>query len=153
MAKIMKTALNKNHLFAPEKIIISTDGGARGNPGPAALGVVIGDKEYGEYLGIQTNNYAEYQALLFALKKTKLLIGKKKAAEAELEVRMDSELIVRQMNAQYKVNDSAMQKMFMEIWNLRLDFKKVTFVHIPREQNKAADRMVNQALDAHAAGR
>jgi ribonuclease HI len=135
-------------LFHPSKLVIYTDGGSRGNPGPAALGAVVGDKEYGEYLGNMTNNQAEYRALVFALKKAKQLLGKKKAGESEVEVRMDSELIVKQMNSEYKILDTDLQLLFMEIWNLRLDFKSVHFVHIPREHNKRADRMVNQALDA-----
>lgn len=138
-------------LFSNHKLIIYTDGGSRGNPGPAALGVVVGDKEYGEYLGEMTNNQAEYRALVFALKKAKQLLGSKKCEETELEVRMDSELIVKQMNAEYKIKELDLQLLFMEIWNLRLDFKSVVFKHIPREQNKQADRMVNQALDKELA--
>ncbi|MEK7187724.1 MAG: ribonuclease HI family protein [Patescibacteria group bacterium] len=138
-----------SQLFNTEsKLIIYTDGGSRGNPGPAALGAVVGGKEYGEYLGVMTNNQAEYLALVFALKKAKQLLGKTKAKQTEVEVRMDSELIVKQMNAIYKIEDEKLQLYFMEIWNLRLDFKKVTFKHIPRELNKVADKMVNQALDA-----
>jgi ribonuclease HI len=141
--------MKNQQLFSTDsRLVIYTDGGSRGNPGPAALGVVVGGKEYGEYLGVMTNNQAEYQALVFALKKAKQLLGKKKAAGTEIEVRMDSELIVRQMNAVYKIEDEKLQPLFMKIWNLRLDFKKVEFRHIPREQNKAADRMVNRALDA-----
>lgn len=135
-------------LFPTEsKFLIYTDGGSRGNPGPAALGAIVGGKEYGEYLGIMTNNQAEYLALVFALKKAKALLGKTKAKQTEVEVRMDSELIVKQMNAIYKIEDEKLQPYFMQIWNLRLDFKSVIFKHIPREQNKAADRMVNKALD------
>ena len=135
-------------LFPTEnKLIVYTDGGSRGNPGPAALGAVVGGKEYGEYLGVMTNNQAEYLALVFALKKAKQLLGKAKAKQTEVEVRMDSELIVRQMKAEYKIEDEKLQPYFMEIWNLRLDFKSVTFKHVPREQNKRADWMVNKALD------
>ena len=72
------------------RLIIYTDGGARGNPGPAAIAAVIGDKEYGETIGETTNNIAEYKAVIFALKKAKHLIGKKKAKEAEIELRSDS---------------------------------------------------------------
>ena len=133
------------------KYIIHTDGGARGNPGPAALGVVIEGpglkKEYGEYLGSTTNNDAEYQAIVFGLKKLKSLIGKEKAAEARVEIHADSELAVRQLSGTYKIMDPNIQKLFIEIWNLKLDFGNVTFTHIPREKNKAADRMVNAALD------
>ncbi|MBI3589683.1 MAG: ribonuclease HI family protein [Candidatus Liptonbacteria bacterium] len=134
-------------LFGDKKLIIYTDGGARGNPGPAALGVVVGSKEYSEYLGEMTNNKAEYLALVFALKKAKALLGGKKAGEAEVEVRMDSELIVKQLNGEYKIKEPDLQPLFVEVWNLRLDFKKVEFKHIPREQNKRADRLVNRELD------
>ena len=141
--------MNKKLFATNEKLIIYTDGGSRGNPGPSALGVVVGDNEYGEYLGVMTNNQAEYRALVFALKKAKQLLGKTKAKGTDVEVRMDSELIVKQMNAQYKILDEGLQLLFMEIWNLRLDFKSVMFVHVFREHNKRADRMVNQALDNH----
>jgi ribonuclease HI len=133
--------------------IIHTDGGARGNPGPAAIGVVIDasdgslKKEYSEYIGETTNNDAEYQAVVFALKKLKLLIGKEKAGEARAEVRVDSELVERQLNGQYKIMDKTIQKHFVEIWNLRVDFGEVVFKHIPREDNRGADRLVNAALD------
>lgn len=136
-----------NKLFNLNKLVIYTDGGARGNPGPAAIGVVVGDKEYGEYLGETTNNQAEYRALIFALKKAKQLLGNKKAEGAELEVRMDSELVVRQLNGEYKIKEPDLQLLFVEAWNLRLDFKNVEFKHIFREANKRADRLVNQVLD------
>lgn len=141
--------MGKNKLFGEvnDKLIIYTDGGARGNPGPAALGVVVGNKEYGEYLGEKTNNQAEYMALVFALKKAKQLLGKKKAKETEVEVRMDSELLVKQLNGQYKILEPELQPMFLDVWNLKLDFKKVDFVHIPREKNKMADKLVNETLD------
>jgi len=134
------------------KIEIYTDGGSRGNPGPAGIGVVIlkdGEtiKEYGETIGKATNNVAEYMALVFALKKAKLLFGKKKAKEMEIEVLMDSELIVRQLNHQYKIKEKDLQPLFLEVWNLMTDFKEVNFNHIPREKNKNADRLVNRALD------
>ena len=146
--------MNKS-LFGSSKIIIYTDGGARGNPGPAALGVIIGDpstalrtyREYGEYLGVKTNNQAEYLAVIFALKKAKQLLGAKKAREAKLEVRMDSELIVRQMQGKYKIMEPELKSLFVDVWNLRLDFGKIDFVHVPREQNKRADRIVNKVLD------
>ena len=133
------------------KITIYTDGGARGNPGPAGIGAVIqGDglnKSYGEYIGEATNNEAEYQALIFALKKTKSLLDKLSAKQAELECFLDSELIVKQLNHQYKIENERMQVFFLQVWNLMLDFSKVVFKHIPREQNKEADAMVNQAID------
>lgn len=133
------------------KIMVHIDGGSRGNPGPAAFGVVIkiGNeiKEYGESIGIATNNQAEYSAAVFALKKVKQLMGKEKAKQTEVEVHLDSELLTRQVNGEYKVLDEKIQKLFLEVWNLRLDFAKVTFNHVLREKNQAADRMVNIALD------
>ncbi len=132
--------------------VIYTDGGARGNPGPAAIGVVIKTplevKKYGEYIGQATNNDAEYQAVIFALKKLKQLIGKEKAkTEAEVEVHLDSELLERQLNGEYKIKEKNLQQLFLEVWNLRQDFKSVVFKHIPREDNRGADKLVNQALD------
>lgn len=146
-----------------EKYLIHTDGGSRGNPGPAAVGVVIEAenksssaswrKEYGEYIGKTTNNEAEYRAVIFALKKLKSLIGKEKAGKAEIMIHADSELLVKQMNGQYKINDKNIKDWFIEIWNLKLDFGNVQFNHVFREKNKAADRMVNLALDEELKGK
>ncbi|MBI2452901.1 MAG: ribonuclease HI family protein [Parcubacteria group bacterium] len=133
--------------------ITYTDGGARGNPGPAALGVVICDgrgnvlKKYGEYLGEVTNNEAEYRAAIFALKKLKALIGKEKAKKSDVHMRADSELLVKQMTGRYKIEHPTTQKFFLQLWNLKLDFKSVSFEAVPREQNKVADAMVNETLD------
>lgn len=132
-----------------DKIVVYADGGSRGNPGPAAIGVVVGTKEYAEYLGEKTNNQAEYRALIFALRKIKQIIGKKKSKETEVEVRMDSELVVRQLNARYKILEPELQPLFLEVWNARIDFKKVTFVHVPRQENMKADGLVNRMLDKH----
>ena len=137
-------------IFSSGKILIYTDGGARGNPGPAALGVVINGREYSEYLGVRTNNEAEYLALVFALKKARQILGKAKAKSAEVEVRMDSELVVRQLNGRYKITEEKLQPLFVQVWNLRLDFKRVEFVHVRREENRRADALVNRALDAAA---
>lgn len=134
-------------------VIIHSDGGSRGNPGPAAIGVVIQQgnktKEYGEYLGKKTNNEAEYEALIFGLKKAKQLVGKKKAKVAVVKCFLDSELVVKQLKHEYKLKDQRIQKYFIEIWNLMLDFKRVSFQHVKRELNKQADALVNQSLDKH----
>ncbi|MDE1970374.1 MAG: ribonuclease HI family protein [Patescibacteria group bacterium] len=134
-------------------IIVHTDGGSRGNPGPSALGVVIEidgtRKEYGEYLGKGTNNEAEYAAVIFALKKVKQLIGKEHTKQEVVHVNMDSELICKQMNKEYKISDDRMKMLFMDVWNLTLDFKDVIFRHVRRKLNKGADAMVNAALDNH----
>lgn len=134
------------------KVIIFTDGGSRGNPGISGLGAVIKigseEKKYSEFLGENnTNNEAEYQALIFALKKVKQLIGKAKSKGADLECYADSELMVKQLNHEYKLSNETIQKMFIEIWNLILDFRNVKFVHIPREKNKEADALANEAMD------
>lgn len=137
-----------------DKFIVYTDGGARGNPGPSAIGVVIKNakgemlREYGEYLGETTNNEAEYQAPIFALKKIKSLWGKDKAKKTEVQVFCDSELLVKQLNGEYKVENPNIQKFFLQLWNLKTDFKKVSFEAIPREENKEADHLVNETLDA-----
>jgi len=135
------------------KLIIYTDGGSRGNPGQAAIGAVICDenespiKKYGEAIGEATNNEAEYQAVIFALKKIKALYGKQKAKEFQLEIKIDSELVVRQLNHQYKILEQNIQTLFLKVWNVMLDFGQIKFILIPREQNKEADYLVNQALD------
>lgn len=134
-------------LFKEEKIIVYTDGGARNNPGPAAIGIVIADKKYSEFIGIATNNEAEYKAVIFALKKLRHLIGKKAVENQKIEIRMDSELVQRQLNGEYKIKEKELQLLFIEVWNLRLDFKNLKFIHIPREQNRLADKLVNEALD------
>jgi ribonuclease HI/probable phosphoglycerate mutase len=136
------------------KIIIYVDGGSRGNPGPAAIGVLFCNekgncfKKFSEYLGKMTNNEAEYKAAIFALKKFKSIFGKKLAKETEIEIRSDSELLVNQMNGKYKILEKNLQPLFLELWNLRLDFKKVKFKLIPRKKNEEADKLVNQTLDS-----
>lgn len=132
-----------------EKIVVYTDGGSRGNPGPAAIGVWIEtlEKKYSATIGEATNNDAEYQALIFALKKCKALLGKQKAKKMSIECNLDSELIVKQLNHQYKITKDNTQKYFLEVWNLMLDFGHVSFRHVPRAQNKVADGLVNEALD------
>lgn len=130
-----------------KRLVIHTDGGARGNPGPAAIGVVVGERHYAERIGETTNNVAEYRAVIFALKKTKQLLGKAKSGGAEIEVRSDSELLVKQLNGEYKLKDKALIPLFVEVWNLKQDFAKVIFRRVPREENCAADALVNEALD------
>ncbi|MEK7082208.1 MAG: ribonuclease HI family protein [Patescibacteria group bacterium] len=136
-----------------EKMIIYTDGGARGNPGPAAIGVVMRDKDgrliksYGKAIGTATNNEAEYQAVVFALQKAKALLGGKKAKETAVDMRMDSELVMRQLSGRYKIEEERLFGYFIKIWNLKMDFAVVSFTHIPREENREADAQVNAALD------
>jgi len=127
--------------------LIYTDGGSRGNPGPSAIGAVVGEKEYGESIGHTTNNIAEYSAVIFSLKKAKQLLGNKKAGDTEIELRTDSQLLVNQLNGEFKIKDKGLQPLFIEIWNLKQDFKNVKFIHVTRDKNKNADRLVNKALD------
>lgn len=155
----MKLKLHLNfHLRLAEtqfmkKITIYTDGGSRGNPGPAAIGVVFCNekgqtiKDYSQFLGKKTNNQIEYEAVIFALKKFKHVFGKKIAKTSEIELKSDSELLVKQLKGEYKVLDSKIQALFLTVWNLKLDFKKVKFKLISREKNKQADRLANEALD------
>jgi ribonuclease HI len=138
-----------------KKITIYTDGGSRGNPGKAGIGVVFcnekGDiiKSYAEYLGDNlTNNEAEYNGVIFALKKFKQIFGKELAKKSEVEIKSDSELMVKQLNGEYKLVNERIQKMFIEIWNLKIDFGGVKFKHIKREKNKEADRLANEAMDS-----
>lgn len=129
------------------KLIIFSDGGARGNPGPAAAGAVIKNPAgetvgtISEYLGEQTNNYAEYMALIMGLEKAKALDA------AEVECVLDSELVVKQMKGQYKVKEPTLQKLFIRAHNVAMSFKKISYRHVMRAQNKEADRLVNEALD------
>lgn len=139
------------------KYVVFTDGGARGNPGPAAIGVVIKDedgriiKSYGESIGKGTNNEAEYGAVISALQKLKALLGKKKLKRVSVEMNMDSELVMRQLKGEYKIEEERFFPLFIKVWNLKMDFGKVIFRHIPREQNKEADKLVNAALDVKQA--
>jgi len=136
------------------KTIIYCDGGSRGNPGPAAIGVILTEekgkviKEYAEKIGRATNNEAEYESLIFALQKAKLLFGGKKAKTMEIEIRTDSEFVVKQMNGKYKILDRKIEQLFLKMWNLKIDFGEVKFTHVPREKNWEADRLVNRALDS-----
>lgn len=144
----------KSRIINKDKIIIYTDGGSRGNPGPAAIGVVIGDekgnviKKYSEYLGeTVTNNEAEYQAVIFAMKKIKHLLGKKKIKNTLIEIRSDSELLINQLNGKFKIQDKKIAELFIKTWNLKIDFGPVIFQHISREENKEADKLLNQTLN------
>jgi len=136
-----------------EKIVVNIDGGSRGNPGPAAFGVLIFDgrgnvlKKYSQSIGEATNNEAEYQGLIFALKKIKALFGKEKIKKMLVELTSDSELLVKQMKGEYKILNPGIQALFLKAWNLKIDFARVKFFLIPREENREADRLVNEALD------
>ncbi len=131
----------------PKKLIIYTDGGARGNPGPAGIGAVIYNEhndivsEISEYIGHSTNNQAEYRAVIAALEKARELNPE------EVIFYLDSELVVKQLKGEYRVKNKDLAPLFVRIHNLKLGIKKVEFFHIPREQNKIADRLANKAMD------
>jgi ribonuclease HI len=131
------------------KLVIHTDGGARGNPGPAGLGVYItgsdGEvlKRHSRYLGEMTNNQAEYHAIIDALQHAKEM-----GAE-EVDMYMDSELAVKQLNGEYRVKNPGLAPLFVQIHNLRLGFRRVRFTHVRRERNVEADKLVNEAIDRH----
>lgn len=126
---------------------IYTDGGARNNPGPAGIGIVIYDeqnkilKTYKEYIGIATNNDAEYRAL------TKALTLAAEITKDELDIYLDSELVVRQLNGIYKVKEPRMKALFDEVRVLSMGFKNIKYTHIKRGLNKLADSLVNEAID------
>lgn len=125
-----------------------TDGAARGNPGPAAGGFVVYKDgkiiaREGKYLGLTTNNQAEYNAILLGLEKSLAL------EIAELDCFLDSELIVKQLKLEYKVKNKDLAPLFLKVWNLSKKFKRIKFHYIPREKNKEADALVNEILDAH----
>lgn len=130
-----------------KKLTTYTDGGARGNPGPAASGVVIKNEAgevisaFGKYLGTQTNNFAEYTALILALEKARDL------GATEVDCVLDSELVVKQMRREYKVKEPTLQKLFLQAYNISQGFKKVTYRHVLRHLNKEADAQVNKSLD------
>lgn len=129
------------------KATLHTDGGSRGNPGPAAIGYVlrVEDREtifHGEAIGKTTNNQAEYQALL---------AGVRRALEeqvTELECFLDSELVVKQLKGEYRVKDQDLKPHFEAIKKITSDLTSISYTHVKREKNKEADRLVNEALDS-----
>lgn len=129
------------------KLITYTDGGSRNNPGPAASGIVIKNETgetiaaYGEYLGVATNNVAEYAAIISALKKAQEL------GATEVECLADSKLVIEQLSGNWKVKEPALQKLWLQAWNLLQKFQSYKLKHILREKNKEADAEVNKILD------
>jgi len=132
------------------KIVVNVDGGARGNPGPAAIGVVVRTEDgeviadAAETIGSATNNVAEYRALIRGIE----LAAQHGATE--LELRGDSELVVKQIRGEYKVKDPGLKPLHAEARQALSAFSEWSFDHVRREQNAEADALVNQALDAHA---
>ena len=133
-----------------EEFTLFTDGGARGNPGPAGAGAVLLDQKgqevaaYSRYLGRTTNNQAEYQALIIGLE------GALTLKIARLKVWLDSELVVRQMNGQYKVKNPGLKPLYLKALGMLGSFEQVVIGHVPRARNKRADELANQAMDQGA---
>lgn len=136
-----------------EKIIAYTDGGARNNPGPAGIGIQIQDvegtvlKEVSQFIGNSTNNFAEYMGVLTALQTMEKMFGAK-SNEMEFEIRLDSELVKKQLNAEYQIKEPGLVPFFIEIHNMRVShFPNLTLTYITREKNKEAGRLANEAMD------
>ena len=133
------------------KVVVHVDGGARGNPGPAAIGVVVSDpdgavlEELGERIGVATNNVAEYRALLRGLERARALDAR------EIEIVNDSELVARQITGAYKVKHPAMKPLYLEAMQALRGFDSWSIRTVPRAQNADADALVNSALDQAAA--
>jgi len=130
-------------------VIIYTDGGSRNNPGQAGIGAVIyhnGEKkaELSEFLGVQTNNWAEYEGAARALATAKKLC----LEQLPIEVRMDSKLVVEQIARNWKIKEPTLRSQAEKVWKLMEDFLDIRFVHIPREQNAEADALANAAMDS-----
>lgn len=132
------------------KLIIYTDGASRGNPGQASFGFTISDEkgkllyEKGEYIGIATNNVAEYSGVLAALKQAQKMFSQ----EVDIELRADSKLVIEQLSGRYKVKSPHLIPIIEKIKILAIEFGRVMYTHVPREKNKEADRLANQALDS-----
>ena len=130
-----------------KKLFLYTDGGARGNPGPAGIGVVILDsaknriKDVSKYIGEATNNVAEYSALIQGLEEALLLDAE------DVVIHMDSELVVKQLNGDYRVKDENMKQLFAKALGILNQFKSFEIKHIERSKNKEADKLVNKAIN------
>jgi ribonuclease HI len=129
------------------RVRVYSDGAARGNPGPSGAGAVLVEPSgqvvdrLGKFLGIQTNNYAEYMGLLIGLRRAREL------GVREVEVFADSELMIRQLGGRYQVKSPSLRPLYEEALKLLNDFSRVKLVHVPREMNTAADEMSNRAID------
>lgn len=135
----------------PTEATLFADGGSRGNPGPAASGAVLVDpsgdvvEEIGSYLGIATNNVAEWTALLLGLE------AAAKRGIRRLAIRLDSELVVKQIRGEYRVKHAGLQPLHRRALALLRKFDRIDLRHVPRKQNEVADRVVNRVLDLEAA--
>lgn len=131
----------------PEGVTVYTDGAARGNPGPAGAGASLEDSsgaviaEVSQYLGEATNNQAEYRALILGLERAREI------GAQEVEIRADSELMIRQMRGEYRVRDPELRELARRAHAIANGFASVAYVHVPRASNRRADRLANRAID------
>ena len=142
--------MSQDAVAGRERLVVNVDGGARGNPGPAAIAAVIATpegvvlEERGEHIGEATNNVAEYRALLLGVERAGALGAR------ELELRGDSELVVRQVLGEYRVKDAGLRELHGRVEHALDGFERWSIRHVPREDNAAADRIVNEVLDSTA---
>jgi ribonuclease HI len=135
----------------PERVVVFVDGGARGNPGPAGIGVVITDESGNEldrangYIGVATNNTAEYRALLLGLERAQLLGAR------EIELVNDSQLVARQLMGEYRVKKDDLKPLHAAAHEALAEFERWSVRSVPREENEIADALVNEAIDARSA--
>lgn len=136
--------------MTPDRVVVNVDGGARGNPGPAAIAAVVADlggevlESRGELIGRATNNVAEYRALLLGIERARALGAR------EVELVGDSELIVKQVKGEYRVKDPGLRPLHAEVRAALDGFDRWSIRHVRREHNAAADRLVNETLDEAA---
>ncbi|MHB8710281.1 MAG: ribonuclease HI family protein [Minisyncoccota bacterium] len=132
---------------------IHADGGSRGNPGPSGAGAMIRDglgnsvASVSQFLGTRTNNFAEYEAVILAFETLTKLLGAGKVSATDVIVKMDSELVVKQMRGEYKVKHPVLKGQHARLASLVATFGRVSFTHVPREENGDADALANEAMD------
>ncbi len=144
------------HIRHRVQFFIHADGGARGNPGWAGAGVMIRDElgnsvaSVSRFLGTRTNNFAEYEAVILGFEALIKIVSAAKRKSTEVIVKMDSELIVKQMHGIYKVKNKILKEQHARLASLAAPFASVTFLHIPRSENSDADALANEAMDRGA---
>lgn len=130
-----------------DSLVIYTDGGARGNPGPSGIGVAIFDKDkkliatHKEFIGYATNNQAEYKAVILALEKASVLGAK------NINFFLDSLLVVKQLRGEFRMKNEGLKPLQQQVFRLSNKFSSINYSYVPREQNKVADKLVNEAID------
>jgi ribonuclease HI len=137
-----------------DNVTLFTDGGSRGNPGPAGAGAVLygadGEvlKTVSKFLGERTNNFAEYEAVVIGLEALVKIFGKNKLRSMSVDVKMDSQLVARQLSHEYQIKEPTLFPQYMRVHNLVVSvIPNISFIHVPREENKVADKLANEAMD------